>query len=171
MVAEQVTITLQTRSETNTMSTLYTSRSGDAPDNQDDRAGRRSNDHIRRNKLQSSSIPVPRQPWRNLDAVVKRLVDKENSGRRLYTTNSSSQNRFQVLRTKMVVCRKSHHSDAENFQNAELIRVYVGMFRFGYWIFVRPGSEKTWIFETWFHKGSGSKWRRKRRPTLQLLTL
>ena len=38
MVAERVTITWQARNETNTMSTLSTSRSGDAPDHQDDRA-------------------------------------------------------------------------------------------------------------------------------------
>ena len=42
MVAEQVTITWQARSETNTISTLPTSPSGDAPDHQEDRAEKRN---------------------------------------------------------------------------------------------------------------------------------
>ena len=59
---------------------------------------------------------------------------------------------FMDMMNEMAVSPSTQPSDEVNFLNATVVCGHAGRFRPGSWIFVRPGSEKTWQFDKWTNR-------------------
>ena len=106
---------------------------------------------------------ILRSCWRRSNSTSRRLPTTSECVPQNYRNRII----FMAIINELEVTDNPHIHDRLRIQQAQGVRDCAARFRPGYWIFVYPGSEKTWSYDMWEAENPNGNWDSKALKILQ----